>query len=86
MGCKRIIHTDIATDGMMTGPNFEGVALLCDKVPSCKIIASGGISSADDVKKLVNLKKANLEGTIVGKALYDGKTTLRELLRIKRVV
>jgi phosphoribosylformimino-5-aminoimidazole carboxamide ribotide isomerase len=83
MGVKRFIYTNIATDGMLTGPNFDGVALLCDKVPSCRIIASGGISSADDVKKLVKLNKANLEGTIVGKALYDGRTTINQLLKIK---
>lgn len=84
MGVKRIIYTDIATDGMLTGPNFDGIAMLCDKVPSsCRIIASGGISSAEDVKMLVQLNRRNLEGTIVGKALYDGKASLEELLKIK---
>ncbi|OGV47312.1 MAG: 1-(5-phosphoribosyl)-5-[(5-phosphoribosylamino)methylideneamino]imidazole-4-carboxamide isomerase [Lentisphaerae bacterium GWF2_44_16] len=84
-GIVRIIYTDISTDGMLSGPNFEGIALLCDKVPSCKIIASGGMSSADDVRKLKALGKPNLEGAIVGKALYDGRTTLKELMAFSAV-
>lgn len=84
-GVLRIIYTDISTDGMLSGPNFEGIAVLCDKVPSCKIIASGGISSADDVRKLKALGKPNLEGAIAGKALYDGRVTLKELMAFSAV-
>jgi phosphoribosylformimino-5-aminoimidazole carboxamide ribotide isomerase len=80
MGVSRIIYTDISTDGMLSGPNFDGVANLCDKVPDCKIIASGGVSSVEDVRKLKALGKENLEGAIVGKALYDGRLTLKDLL------
>ena len=79
MGVTRIIYTDITTDGMLKGPNFAAMAELCGRMPQCKIIASGGVSSAADIKKLAALGKSNLEGAIVGKALYDGKVTLAEL-------
>lgn len=79
-GVKRFIYTDISTDGMLTGPNLESQAELCDRVPGCAVIASGGVSQASDVANLANLDKENLEGVIVGKALYDGRTTLKELL------
>ena len=80
MGVERFIYTDIDTDGMLSGPNLTAQADLCDKVPKCKIIASGGVSSPRDVANLAALRKRNLEGVIVGKALYDGKTTLPELI------
>jgi phosphoribosylformimino-5-aminoimidazole carboxamide ribotide isomerase len=79
-GIKRFIYTDISTDGMLTGPNLEAQAELCDRVPGCSVIASGGISEASDITKLAELNRQNLEGVIVGKALYDGRTTLKELL------
>lgn len=75
----RIIFTDIATDGALCGPNLASVKNLCQLVPDCSIIASGGISSAADIANLAALGMPNLEGAIVGKALYDGKVTLREL-------
>lgn len=79
-GVMRFIYTDISVDGMLSGPNFESVATFCDKVPDCKVIASGGIASASDIKKLTGLAKNNLEGVIVGKALYDGHVKLSELI------
>jgi phosphoribosylformimino-5-aminoimidazole carboxamide ribotide isomerase len=78
-GVKRIIYTDISTDGMLKGPNLEAVAKLCDRIPEGRIIASGGVSRPRDIKNLKALEKANLEGAIVGKALYDGRTSLKEL-------
>lgn len=80
LGVKRIIFTDIATDGAFTGPSLKPTAALCRLVPDCKIIASGGVSAAEDAAKLSALKLPNLEGVIVGKALYDGRTTYRELV------
>ena len=80
MGVTRFIYTDIDTDGMLTGPNLKAQSELCAKVPACKVIASGGVASADDAAKLAALNKPNLEGVIVGKALYDGRTTLHELI------
>jgi len=79
-GVIRFIYTDIATDGMLTGPNLEAQAELCDKVPGCQVIASGGIACPDDIANLANLGKANLEGVIIGKALYDQKATLEEFI------
>jgi phosphoribosylformimino-5-aminoimidazole carboxamide ribotide isomerase len=80
-GVRTIIYTDTATDGMLRGPNFAGNAELCDAVgPDCGVIASGGITTADDIRRLRALGKANLAGAIVGKALYEGRTTLAELL------
>lgn len=79
-GIIRIIYTDIATDGMLTGPNLNAQAELCDKVPSCKIIASGGIARPSDIADLANLNRVNLEGVIIGKALYDNKGTLEEFI------
>lgn len=77
-GVQTIVYTDTATDGMLTGPNIEGVRTLCRTVP-CRVIASGGVSRTDDVARLRALNLPNLEGVIVGKALYEGAVTIREL-------
>ena len=71
------IYTDIAKDGMLSGPNWNGLneILLSTKIP---IIASGGISSIDDIKKLVSWGSNNLMGAIIGKAIYEGKIKLDE--------
>ena len=82
---KTIIYTDTATDGMLRGPNFAGNAQLCDAVgAACRVIASGGITTAADVARLRALGKANLAGAIVGKALYEGRTSIAELLAAAR--
>lgn len=84
-GVRTIIYTDTATDGMLRGPNFLGNAQLCDAVgPSCQVIASGGITTADDIVRLRALNKINLIGAIVGKALYEERTNLAELLAAAR--
>ena len=79
MGVKTIIYTDTATDGMLGGPNLTQMAAICDAAPSCNITASGGVSSPYDIANLKALERPNLRAAIVGKALYDGRTTLREL-------
>jgi phosphoribosylformimino-5-aminoimidazole carboxamide ribotide isomerase len=76
-GAGTIIYTDIATDGMFTGPNFPALQDLLEAV-DVQVIASGGVASAEHVQKLRTLP--NLHGAIVGKALYDGKVTLGEIL------
>ncbi|MDO8462419.1 MAG: 1-(5-phosphoribosyl)-5-[(5-phosphoribosylamino)methylideneamino]imidazole-4-carboxamide isomerase [Deltaproteobacteria bacterium] len=78
MGANTIIYTDIKRDGMMNGPNFEALEKLCESV-GIPIIASGGISSLEDLKKL---KEAGIEGAILGKALYEGKLDLKEALKV----
>ncbi len=79
MGVKTIIYTDTATDGMLGGPNLAQMAAICDAAPTCEITASGGVSSPDDVKRLMALGRPNLRAAIVGKALYDGRVTLAEM-------
>jgi len=79
IGVGTLIYTDTATDGMLQGPNLAAVGELCGAV-TCNIIASGGVSTAADVRALTTLGHANLLGAIVGKALYEGHTTLPDLL------
>jgi len=78
-GVKTIIYTDTATDGMLGGPNLTQMAAICDAAPTCDITASGGVSSPYDVENLKALERVNLRAAIVGKALYDGRTTLKEM-------
>lgn len=78
-GIRTIIYTDIATDGMLEGPNFGELEKLLSLL-ECNLIASGGVSSAEDLQRLAAIPR--LHGTIIGKALYDGRITgnLRALL------
>ena len=78
LGVGTIIYTDTATDGMLTGPNIRAMDALCRAV-TCDVVASGGVSSAEDIRALVGLKRPNLVGAIVGKALYEGRASLPEL-------
>ena len=79
IGVKTIIYTDTATDGMLGGPNLTQMAAICDAAPSCQITASGGVSSPYDIANLKALERPNLRAAIVGKALYDGRATLKEM-------
>lgn len=78
-GVKTIIYTDTATDGMLGGPNLTQMAAICDAAPTCQVTASGGVSSPYDIANLKALERPNLRAAIVGKALYDGHTTLKEM-------
>lgn len=78
-GVKTIIYTDTATDGMLGGPNLSQMAAICDAAPTCQITASGGVSSPYDIANLKALERPNLRAAIVGKALYDGRTTVKEM-------
>ena len=78
LGIQTLIYTDIAQDGMLTGPNTKAMAALCDRV-SCRVIASGGVASTAHVAALAALGKPNLAGVIVGKALYEGTVSFAEL-------
>ena len=77
-GAGTIIYTDIATDGMLEGPNFAEMEHLLG-VLKCQLIASGGVSCAQDVVRLNQMK--GLYGTIIGKALYDNKIDLPALVK-----
>ena len=79
-GVRTIIYTDIATDGMFTGPNLNSLRELSEAVPKVKIIASGGVANVEHIQSLRTLGDA-VEGVIIGKALYDGKLTLSDALR-----
>ena len=76
-GVSRLIYTDINRDGMKQSPNFEETSKVAD-ISNCPVIISGGVSSIDDIKKAKSLNK-NIEGIIVGKAIYDGDIQLEEL-------
>lgn len=78
-GVKTIIYTDTATDGMLGGPNLSQMAAICDAAPTCSITASGGVSSPYDIENLKALERPNLRAAIVGKALYEGRVTLKEM-------
>ncbi|HOO92589.1 MAG TPA: HisA/HisF-related TIM barrel protein, partial [Opitutales bacterium] len=79
-GIRTLIHTDIATDGMLTGPNLQATQALLETV-GIDVIASGGVGSDADIEALQALaaKHPRLIGVIVGKALYEGKVTLDRL-------
>ena len=77
-GVSRLIYTDINRDGMKQSPNFDETLKLAE-ISNCPVIISGGVSSIDDIKKAKNLK--NVEGIIVGKAIYDGDIKLEELAK-----
>ncbi len=79
-GASRLIYTDINRDGMKQSPNFEETANVAD-ISNCPVIISGGVSSIDDIKKAKALNNKNIEGIIVGKAIYDGDINLKELAK-----
>lgn len=78
-GLRHILCTDISRDGKLTGPNFELYAQLRRDFPTIDVQASGGVSSLDDLRRL---KREGAHGTIVGRALYEKKFTLREALAV----
>ena len=77
-GVSRLIYTDINRDGMKQSPNFDETSKIAE-ISNFPVIISGGVSSIDDIKKAKNLK--NIEGIIVGKAIYDGDIKLEELAK-----
>ena len=78
-GASRLIYTEINRDGMKQSPNFEETIKVAN-VSNCPVIISGGVSSIDDIKKAKSLN-TNIEGIIIGKAIYDGDIKLDELAR-----
>jgi phosphoribosylformimino-5-aminoimidazole carboxamide ribotide isomerase len=77
IGVGTVIFTDIATDGMMTGPSLPSLARLCDEV-RMNVIASGGVRNVEDLMQLVALGRPNLIGAISGRAIYEKTLNLRE--------
>ena len=80
LGCRVIIYTDIATDGMLKGPNLAAMEEMIRSV-GMEVIASGGVSSIED---LINLKNIGAAGAITGKAIYTGAINLEEALKALR--
>ena len=80
-GCARYVVTDITKDGTLRGPNLELLREVCAATPR-PVVASGGVSSLDDIRALAALTTVGVEGAIVGKALYAGAFTLRDALGV----
>jgi phosphoribosylformimino-5-aminoimidazole carboxamide ribotide isomerase len=83
LGVATLIHTDVGTDGMLAGPNFASQEAMLDAV-TARVIASGGVSRREDVIQFAGMRKSrpNLDGVIVGKAIYEGRVELRDLIGI----
>jgi len=80
-GVERIVYTDIARDGVLSGPNIEQT-LAVARAANVQVTASGGVSSLDDIKRLRDAGDSRLDSVIVGKALYEGKFKLEEAIRV----
>tara|TARA_B110001454_G_C12696732_1_gene424743 strand:+ start:763 stop:1488 length:726 start_codon:yes stop_codon:yes gene_type:complete len=81
-GFSKLIYTDIERDGTKTGPNIDETKSIA-KISAAPVVVSGGISSIQDVKKIKELKNFNIEGVIVGKAIYDGDIKLNEFKQLE---
>ncbi len=79
-GVSRLIYTDINRDGTKTAPNFDETIKIAE-ISKCPLIISGGVSSIKDIKKAKEFNNKNIEGIIVGKAIYDGDIKLDELAK-----
>lgn len=79
-GVEYVICTDISKDGMLEGPSTELYKRIMDQVEDVKLIASGGVSSIEDLEKLADM---NMDGAIVGKAIYEGRIPITELARFQ---
>jgi phosphoribosylformimino-5-aminoimidazole carboxamide ribotide isomerase len=82
-GVSAIIYTDIARDGMLQGPNIEATGTLAEAI-SIPVIASGGVSSLQDIRNLLAIEAKGVAGVITGKAIYTGSLDLREAVRIAK--
>lgn len=80
-GCPRFVVTDVASDGMLTGPNVALLTDVCSRT-SAKVVASGGIARLDDLRILRDLVPIGVEGAIIGTALYVGNFTLPQALTV----
>ena len=80
-GVSRIIYTDINRDGTKQGPNIKDTIELSSKT-KIPLVISGGVSSLEDIKKIKSLRNSNIEGVIIGKAIYDGDIKINDLAKL----
>jgi len=80
-GCARYVVTDVTKDGTLRGPNLDLLRRVCERTKR-PVVASGGVSSLDDIAAIASLTDVGVEGAIVGKALYAGAFTLPEALEV----
>ncbi len=81
VGVERIVYTDVSRDGMLVGPNIEQTCLIA-RESGLKVTASGGVSSLEDIERLSRMSETGVDSAIVGKALYEGRFTLKEALEV----
>jgi phosphoribosylformimino-5-aminoimidazole carboxamide ribotide isomerase len=81
LGVQRIIYTDVARDGMLTGPNIEQTVEVA-RASGLRLAASGGIASLDDIRRLIDADEPLIDSVIIGKALYERRFTLEEALAV----
>ncbi len=82
-GVEAIIYTDIARDGMMQGPNIEATKALAESI-TIPVIASGGLSTLDDIRRLIEIEESGVTGVITGKAIYSGAIDLRAAVALTK--
>ena len=82
-GVEAIIYTDISRDGMMQGPNIEATKALAESI-NIPVIASGGLSTLDDIRRLIEIESSGVTGVITGKAIYSGAIDLREAVALTK--
>lgn len=80
LGVETAIYTDVSRDGLLQGPNLESIQHMAER-SGLKIIASGGVSSVENIKRLKAMEELGVSGAIIGKALYDGKLELKDALK-----
>lgn len=84
LGVQRIIYTDIAKDGRLVGPNFEMTRQIALE-SKLRVTASGGVASLEDIRKLCEFESDGIDSAITGKALYEGRFTLKDAIAVARV-
>ena len=82
-GVEAIIYTDISRDGMMQGPNIEATRKLAESI-TIPVIASGGLSTLDDIRRLIEIEASGVTGVITGKAIYSGAIDLRDAVALTK--
>lgn len=80
LGVQTAIYTDVSRDGLLQGPNLDAIQQMAE-LSGLKIIASGGVSTVDDIRQLKEMESLGVSGAIIGKALYDGKIALKDALQ-----